>query len=105
LRDLSIDCLKLDRSFVNDLEANPDSRIIVESTLALAKALHLEVVAEGVSTAWQVDYLRRLGCDHAQGWHYAKALRSDDCAEWMRRHNAAADSASSLSEIGSRMTA
>jgi diguanylate cyclase (GGDEF)-like protein/PAS domain S-box-containing protein len=105
LRDLSIDCLKLDRSFVNDLEANPDSRVIVESTLALAKALRLEVVAEGVSTAWQVDYLRRLGCDHAQGFHYSKALRSDDCAEWMRRHNGAARSASSVSEIGSRMTA
>jgi len=89
LRDLSIDCLKLDRSFVNDLETNPDSRIIVESTLALAKALQLEVVAEGVSTAWQVEYLQRQGCDHGQGFYYSKALQADDCAELIRTYNTA----------------
>ena len=87
LRDLSIDCLKLDRSFVADLETNADSRIIVESTLALAKALQLSVVAEGVATAWQVAFLRDQGCDFGQGYFYSKALRADDCAEWMSHNN------------------
>ena len=105
LRDLSIDCLKLDRSFVYDLENNPDSRIIVESTLALAKALKLEVVAEGVSSAWQVNYLRDQGCEYGQGFYYSKALCGDDCAEWMRRQNANARPASTVSEIASRMIA
>ncbi len=88
LRDLSVDCLKLDRSFISDLESNPDNRIIVQSTLALAKALQLQVVAEGVTTRWQVDFLRTHGCDFGQGYFYAKALRPSECAEWMRRHNA-----------------
>jgi diguanylate cyclase (GGDEF)-like protein/PAS domain S-box-containing protein len=88
LRDLSIDCLKLDRSFVADLESNGDNRIIVESTLALARALQLQVVAEGVSTSWQVEYLRKNGCDFAQGFFYSRALNASDCATWMRDHNA-----------------
>jgi EAL domain-containing protein (putative c-di-GMP-specific phosphodiesterase class I) len=104
LRDLCIDCLKLDRSFVNDLETNPDSRIIVESTLALAKALQLEVVAEGVSSSWQVDYLREQGCDYGQGFYYSKALRGSDCADWMRRHNSNARPESSVGKNAIRMT-
>jgi diguanylate cyclase (GGDEF)-like protein/PAS domain S-box-containing protein len=91
LRDLSIDTLKLDRSFVSDLETNADSRIIVESTVALAQALQLSTVAEGVSTAWQADFLRSRGCGFAQGYHYAKALPASECAQWMRSHNASVD--------------
>jgi diguanylate cyclase (GGDEF)-like protein/PAS domain S-box-containing protein len=105
LRDLSIDCLKLDRSFVSDLETNSDSRIIVESTVALAKALKLEVVAEGVSSSWQVEYLRAHGCDYGQGFYYSKALRGADCTEWIRRHNAIPPPILIQSETGNRRTA
>ena len=87
LRDLSIDALKLDRSFVSDLETNADSRIIVQSTLALARALQLSVVADGVSTAWQAEFLRSHGCDVGQGYYYAKALKGTACADWLKCRN------------------
>lgn len=98
LRDLTVHALKLDRSFVSDLETNPGSRIIVRSTVALAHALQLQMVAEGVETSWQADFLRGHGCDYAQGYYYAKALTAGDCSEWLRRQNAVADSSSARAE-------
>jgi diguanylate cyclase (GGDEF)-like protein/PAS domain S-box-containing protein len=88
LRDLSVHALKLDRSFVSDLETNPGSRIIVKSTVALAHALQLQMVAEGVESAWQAEFLRGHGCDYGQGHYYSKALRAVECGEWLRRQNA-----------------
>src|SRR6185437_15395785 len=90
LRDLTVHALKLDRSFVSDLETNPGSRIIVNSTVALAHSLQLQMVAEGVETAWQAEFLRGHGCDFAQGYFYAKALRAGECANWLRQRNVAA---------------
>lgn len=92
LRDLTVHALKLDRSFVSDLETNPGSRIIVRSTVALAHALQLQMVAEGVETAWQAEFLRGHGCDYAQGYCYARALKPGECTDWLRRQNAKADS-------------
>jgi diguanylate cyclase len=91
LRDLTVHALKLDRSFVSDLETNPGSRVIVRSTVALAHSLQLQMVAEGVETAWQAEFLREHGCDYAQGYFYAKALTAGECAAWLRRRNAVAD--------------
>jgi diguanylate cyclase (GGDEF)-like protein/PAS domain S-box-containing protein len=91
LRDLTVHALKLDRSFVSDLETNSGSRVIVRSTVALAHSLQLQMVAEGVETAWQAEFLREHGCDYAQGYFYAKALTAGECAAWLRRRNAVAD--------------
>jgi diguanylate cyclase (GGDEF)-like protein len=90
LRDLSVTALKLDRTFVEDLENRLDNQVIVESTLALAHALRLTVVAEGVSTAWQVQYLRRLGYDCGQGFFFSPALPPANCLAWIRTRNAEA---------------
>jgi diguanylate cyclase (GGDEF)-like protein/PAS domain S-box-containing protein len=100
LRDLSVHALKLDRSFVSDLESNPGSRIIVKSTVALAHALQLHMVAEGVETLWQAEFLRAHGCDYAQGYYYAKALSGSECADWLRRQNAVAASIPAARGIG-----
>lgn len=87
LRDLSVSVLKLDRTFVENLESRPDNQAIVESTLALAHALGLSVIAEGVSSAWQVDYLRRLGYDSGQGYFFAKPMEASRCLRWIRERN------------------
>jgi diguanylate cyclase (GGDEF)-like protein/PAS domain S-box-containing protein len=84
LRDLSVGTLKLDRTFVDGLEESPGNRAIVESTLALAHALNLVVIAEGVSTAWQADYLGRLGYDLGQGYFYSKPLDAESCKAWLQ---------------------
>nr|WP_269327248.1 EAL domain-containing protein [Kineosporia mesophila] len=72
LLNLKVNQLKIDRSFVTDLPVEPDNRLIVEGIIALAHALDLEVVAEGVENREQLDVLRGLGCDHVQGYYFAR---------------------------------
>jgi predicted signal transduction protein with EAL and GGDEF domain len=71
LQRFPIDALKIDRSFVTDLEPGEESAI-VRAIVAMAGALDLEVVAEGVETAGHADAVRALGCDLAQGYFYAR---------------------------------
>ena len=87
LRDLSVSTLKLDRTFVQGLENSDGDRSIVESTLALAHALGLTVVAEGVETSWQANYLRDLGYDYGQGYFFARAMEADSCLRWIIDRN------------------
>jgi len=68
LQKMPIDAVKLDRSFVSDLTTDPATVSMVRSVLAMAEALHLRVVTEGVETEEQLEILRALGCDEAQGY-------------------------------------
>ena len=74
LDDLSISAIKLDRELVRDLPENKRKQSLVQSLLSLAASLGLEVVAEGVETTAQNDYLASVGCPHAQGFGYAKPM-------------------------------
>jgi diguanylate cyclase (GGDEF)-like protein/PAS domain S-box-containing protein len=85
LRDLRVHSLKLDKSFVVDLETRPQNRVIVESTAQMAHALGLQVVAEGVETKWVEDYLRSIGYDLAQGFFFARPMTAEDCCSWILR--------------------
>ncbi len=75
LHKLPVDALKIDRSFVRSLDL-PDRPAIVESILALARTLNTSVVAEGIETHEQARELERLGCTHAQGFLFSRALTS-----------------------------
>ena len=72
LKDFPINCIKIDRSFVKDLLNDDSSTAIVNSTIHLAHQLGLFVIAEGIETAEQLDYLRRQGCDGFQGYLFNK---------------------------------
>ncbi|HET7486922.1 MAG TPA: EAL domain-containing protein [Acidimicrobiales bacterium] len=72
LKRFPVDVLKIDRSFVDGLGVDPDDHAIVAAVVGLAHSLGLEVVGEGVETALQLDELRRLGCDAAQGYLIAR---------------------------------
>ena len=89
LRDLKVSALKLDKSFVLDLETRDQNRVIVESTVHLAHALNLGIVAEGIETAWVRDYLAGIGYDFGQGYLFSRALPADECLAWISAFNAA----------------
>src|SRR5262249_37892573 len=91
LRDLRVHALKLDKSFVVDLEQRAQNRVIVESTLQMAHALGLKVVAEGVESEWVKDYLAAIGYDLGQGFWFARPMPADECASWALRFNAATE--------------
>jgi diguanylate cyclase (GGDEF)-like protein/PAS domain S-box-containing protein len=92
LRDLPLHALKLDKSFVLNMRTREDDRVIVESTIQMARALRLHVVAEGVETEWDARFLAAVGCDFAQGFFYSRALTAEDCTAFVRDFNATAAS-------------
>ena len=82
LKRLPVSVLKIDQSFVRDLEEDGDSRSIVRAIIGLAHNLKLNVVAEGVETPGQLACLRREGCEAAQGYLFSRPLPPDDCARF-----------------------
>ena len=82
LRQLPARQLKIDRSFVNDLETSSDARAVVDAVVRLAHALGLKVVAEGVETIGQRDVLLGLGCDELQGYFYARPMAAHTLLDW-----------------------
>jgi diguanylate cyclase (GGDEF)-like protein/PAS domain S-box-containing protein len=86
LKRLPIHILKLDRTFVRDIETDPSDAEISAATLALAHNLGLKVVAEGVETEAQRDYLLQHQCDFMQGFLFSKPLPADDVLKFIRQH-------------------
>ena len=87
LRRLNVGELKIDRSFVFDLESSKDARAVVDAIVRLAQALGLKVVAEGVETEAQGAILRSLGCDELQGYLFAKPMSAGSLARWANEEN------------------
>jgi len=74
LKQFPVDHIKIDRSFVRDLESNPDDEAIVEAVIGLGGSLRLLVTAEGVETEGQVRRLQEMGCHAVQGYYYARPM-------------------------------
>jgi diguanylate cyclase (GGDEF)-like protein len=84
LRRFPIDTLKIDRSFVEGVGADAQDTAIVRSMVELAKALHLRVTSEGIETASQEACLRQLGCDHGQGYLFARPQAAEHITPLLR---------------------
>lgn len=85
LKRLNVDVLKIDKSFVMEMEHNDNDAVIVRSTIELAHSLGLTVTAEGVETRAALDMLTALGCDTAQGYHICRPLPSVALLPWLRQ--------------------
>jgi diguanylate cyclase (GGDEF)-like protein len=87
LRRYRFDKLKIDQSFISDLETNSDSRAIVESVIKLARDLRMSVAAEGVETKGQFDLLRQMACGEIQGFLAGRPMPIDQFEEYLRQNS------------------
>jgi diguanylate cyclase (GGDEF)-like protein/PAS domain S-box-containing protein len=86
LKNFPLDTLKVDRSFISDIPANAGAMAIAEATIAMGKAMKLTVVAEGVETAEQANFLRLHGCDEMQGYYFSTALTPEALTLLLKRY-------------------
>ena len=84
LKRWRVDSLKIDRSFVRDIATDPSDHAIVSAVVAMARSLTIQVVAEGIETWQQLDILRSMGCQLAQGFLFAKPCAAADATRYLR---------------------
>ncbi|PIE73733.1 MAG: GGDEF domain-containing response regulator [Deltaproteobacteria bacterium] len=84
LMKAKVDCLKIDKSFVNKIESNTDAQNLIKGILALAQCINLNVIAEGIETSTQMEFLRSYKCQQIQGYLYSKPLTADATEAFLR---------------------
>ncbi len=85
LKRFPVGKLKIDRSFVNDLETDPDDWAIASTIVSMGRSLRMTVLAEGVEKPEQLALLRKMGCDMAQGYHFSRPVSAEGMADMLRR--------------------
>jgi EAL domain-containing protein (putative c-di-GMP-specific phosphodiesterase class I) len=86
LRRYEFDVLKIDRSFIADIERKPESMGLVKAIIAMAHSLGMEVIGEGVETSLQADFIHSRECNFAQGYYYGKPLPARDFSNWLEQY-------------------
>ncbi|MEN3373210.1 EAL domain-containing protein [Dechloromonas sp. ZS-1] len=85
LKRFPVGKLKIDRSFIGDLDTNPDDQAIASTVVSMGRSLRMTVLAEGVETPGQLALLRRMGCDMAQGYLFSRPVPADEMADLLAR--------------------
>jgi len=85
LKKFNIDKLKIDKSFIDDIEKDQQSLDIAHAIVSLAKSMGMETIAEGVENQQQLDIIRNLGCDIYQGWYFSKAIKPQEFMELYKK--------------------
>jgi diguanylate cyclase len=84
LRRFPLDALKIDQSFVHEITGNPDDATIVSAMISIGKNLKQRVIAEGVETREQVDFLQTQGCGEGQGYYFSRPVVAEQFTELLR---------------------
>jgi diguanylate cyclase (GGDEF)-like protein len=87
LKRFPIDCIKIDRSFIKDIPTEADDMAITRGIIALGHSLRLKIIAEGVETKEQQDFLRSNGCDEMQGFLFSKPLPAEQVTALLKSHS------------------
>lgn len=99
IRRFGVTRIKIDQSFIRDLDRDPEQQTMVAAILSMAHHLGVETLAEGVETLDARAMLARMGCDHLQGFHVAKPMPFDQTVAWATQHN---DGLTRLTPLGRR---
>lgn len=83
IKELPIDTLKIDRAFIRDCDGSKENTAIIEAILSVAKTIQLNVVAEGIEEAHQVELLKELGSEQGQGYYFSKPTTAAECEKFM----------------------
>jgi EAL domain-containing protein (putative c-di-GMP-specific phosphodiesterase class I) len=86
IKRFPIDTLKVDRSFVHSVVQDADGKAIIRAMIALSKTLSLTIVAEGVETEDQMNFLKEHACDEMQGYYFSKPIVPEEFADLLRKH-------------------
>ena len=86
LKNIPATELKIDKSFVQDMHGSDTDRIMVQKTIEMGHALGMHVIAEGVETEEQLDFLRMKGCDSAQGYLFSRPLPPKQMVAWLETY-------------------
>ena len=86
LKQLPLTTIKIDKSFVCDLDKDNGDKVLVDAILSIARSMHLNVIAEGVETQGQADYLVDKGTQMLQGWLYGRPMPFDELASWLENN-------------------
>jgi len=85
IKKLPVHTIKIDRSFIVEIPQSESDCLVVKAIISMAHALNIEVVAEGVETPEQVDFLNDLNCNIIQGYHYSQPLAQDDFINFVKK--------------------
>ena len=97
---LPLNIIKLDKSFVDDLE-KPGMKIVISETVSMLKKMKKKILIEGVETYEDFDYFRNVGCDYIQGFYFSKPLPKDEFFEFLKNANDSEDRASAATSFSS----
>lgn len=86
IRQMSLDLLKIDRSFISGVQTGSTDARLVHAMIEMSHAMDLTVIAEGIETEQDLQVLRELGCDQAQGYHIARPMRATELVKWAGRY-------------------
>lgn len=85
LKELPVDYLKIDRYFIKNISEKNSAQDIIHSIIEMAHSLDLKVVAEGIETKEQLEFLKRLDCDYAQGYYFARPAKKEKIIRWLQQ--------------------